>query len=1002
MSTISVTISGVSYPIHIQSGFQDGSTYEMRDILTFTIIDTPGTASFQRGQPVVFSDSVAGTTYTGYVASDRPEKLSPDPASTVLLHTITCMDPQYDVDKRSNPDNYAGWQAGDIVANMAGSILAGEGVGLAAAMRYENHTSDFNQGNNNGTTGSVSVPTNTGNLTLSPSGVDFTYTESTTADFSTGTLTNCTAVNNALVPTTVKAMKMVSTLNSGNVGNTICSMKIWAGSVSISSTTFLNYDIFIDPSSPQAKASLNIFFSDGSNTTATATILGGSPDAQFFLPAPTSDLTGLATIGWYAHGFNIGAQYSGKTAVAISFDIAGTTPGTYTAYIKNANFSGPGATTIFSSTLSVNPPQQLQNYGYTATTVTVVDVYNLYNYPTDDLYQLASSHRLTNTLSIGSVKLLKSSHISWDVVQPAHTMLAIWYSLDDGNAIRCTNNAPLPDLPPGIDLTGKHITLDYEFFALQGANPEVAPILENITLTLNTSYSCVKTDVTYAANVQADWNAGTLTNLVANSSNEITLNGYIKNWDNGSTAGQSFYPSGGTGAQEQSANNRAFTIWHITAGSNVEAKSRVDSAGQWQNFTAEVDVKLDPGDPVQHGFVYRTTNWQNNSGSAAYYVWATDGFVLMGKGANSSSSSPGAQSILGSSGSLPSTTASWHRLKAVVSGNSHNIYMDDVHILAVTDATYTAAGYIGLYTTDGGSSASTQYTTYFDNFGVVASLSGTWLSPSQSLTSAGTYGNSIISWRDKSAAYNGGSNTTILVEVTYNGGSTWATCTNGSALPGLTVGQSLAGVSAQFRITLSSSTAGSLAALDNFTVRVLGAYNSSGNRTTLPLGFDTFTRANQSGLGTASNGLTWTKTGTGTDAISGNTAQISNTTGDVFETQGSTTNTDMDVTIPLQLSAGTMQAGMVLRYTNANNYYLLAASTTGLAIIKNTGGGKVTLATTPVTLSTGTGYYLRFRVVGQGPVSLQGKVWQQGTLEPGIVNGVLSPITPMWTVTASD
>ena len=106
---------------------------------------------------------------------------------------------------------------------------------------------------------------------------------------------------------------------------------------------------------------------------------------------------------------------------------------------------------------------------------------------------------------------------------------------------------------------------------------------------------------------------------------------------------------------------------------------------------------------------------------------------------------------------------------------------------------------------------------------------------------------------------------------------------------------------------------------------------------------------------------------------------------------GSGTGTDLDATVRFLLSASSISGGIELRYSGASSYYRLAASTTLLSIIKNTGGGAITLAFTSLSLSTGTWYHMRFRTTGSAPVSLQGRVWADGTTEP-----------TTWTLTASD
>jgi hypothetical protein len=325
----------------------------------------------------------------------------------------------------------------------------------------------------------------------------------------------------------------------------------------------------------------------------------------------------------------------------------------------------------------------------------------------------------------------------------------------------------------------------------------------------------------------SDWSGGTLTNVI-NQSRVLTLNGAVRNFDDGSTDNTVLYT---TNAQ-QIVSNRSLQL-NVTSG--LDARARMDFAGQYQNFTAEMDVKVDV---FQSGFVYRCTNWQNNNNTFAYSAMMTTTQVQLGRGTNSTSGTGSFTSI--STATLALTASDVHRLKIVISGTSHKVYIDDILFINVTDSTYSAAGYIGIRcnnTTASGCSA------LFDNFGVVAALSGTWISPNISLTGAANYGNSVIFWRDRSPSFNGSTNTSTLVEATINNGITWLPCTNGAALSNFTTGQSLSGINLKLRVTLTSSTASSMPALDNLTVKVLGAFSSSGFRISPALHLDSVGRA---------------------------------------------------------------------------------------------------------------------------------------------------------------
>jgi len=987
MGMLSCTINNVTYNVKNDTSIGAAETLEVRGILTITIVDLTGTAVFQRGDLIVVSDSVTGTFYAGYIQSDQQTKYGP--ASAAVDHVLTCYDKQYLLDKGANTTNYLGWYAGDIATDLVLNGQPGlEGVTVAAGLHRDSLPSEWSTGLLSGVVGASNV--GDGDLELSPAGSDVSYSETTTSDFATGTLTNCVAANNTLTPTSTSAIKMVAVQSlAGNISNTQIVVQIWSGPFAISSTArWLEYDMFIDPASPQAKMAIDLYFSDGSTFSATSTVLQGNVDAQNITPDPANDLTGLATVGWYHRLLDLGNSHIGKTVTSAVVVCAGTSPGVYTGYFKNIIITDQTTTyvTIFASSLVTNPPQQLQSYGYSSANVSVVPTYDLYSLTAVDTYG-ASAYKTTSAISIDPVKLYRTSFLSWAAIIPTNCVLVVKWSLDRSSFIPCVNGAALPDFPAGLVVSGMSLYLKYEFYYLPGALPDSLIALEEVALTLYTSYAATKSDVSYSALTQANWNAGTLTNLVANSSNELTLNGIIRYWDDGSVVNQTLYSA--FGGIQQGVTNRTFDFEGFST-ANTEARSRFDFVGQWQNFTAEVDIQLTPADPVQRGLVYRTTGWQNNAGSAAYYVWVTTIFVGFGKGTNSSSGGATTQTLLAAAHPTY-TSGSWHRLKVVVSGNTHNIYVDNILLISTTDSTYSATGYMGVFATDGGSSVSGGYAPLFDNFGVAATLSGTWVSPGTSLASAVNYGNSVIKWRDKSPSYNGLTNTSILVEASYDNGSTYHTCTNGAALPSLTLGQSLSSATLKIRVTLTTSSASSLPAIDNLVVRVLGQYSASGTRSTAPMGIDTMIRANQSGFGTAFDGQTYTKTGTGTDAIASNEATITNTTGDVHERLGSRTGTDLDGTVRLVLSASTISGGIELRYFDSNNYYRLSASTTSLSIIKKQAGAASTLATAAVALSTGVLYRLRFRVTGTGMNSLYGRIWADGSLEPST-----------WTIATTD
>lgn len=314
--------------------------------------------------------------------------------------------------------------------------------------------------------------------------------------------------------------------------------------------------------------------------------------------------------------------------------------------------------------------------------------------------------------------------------------------------------------------------------------------------------------------VQSDWSGGTFTSTVANSGGDLSLIGFTRNWDDGSTSNQTLYGASGS---SQGSSAKAFTL---TTPGYGDARSRLDFAGQWQNFTMEADVAIPPG-TGQIGYVWRCTNWGNGNDTFAYTCIITSSQVSMGYGTNQTSSTTTSYTNL-STRSHSFSSGTKVRFKLIVSGNSHQSYIQDVLYNNVNDGTYTAAGYVGLrtYYQQTGS-----YTGTFDNFGIFAALSGTWASPSTSIASVATIASSAITW---STALSGGG--TIAVQSSIDGGASWQNCSNGGVIPGLTVGVVGTGKSVLTRITLTAPYPAAMPDISALSWSVAGGYVASGTR----------------------------------------------------------------------------------------------------------------------------------------------------------------------------
>jgi len=111
-----------------------------------------------------------------------------------------------------------------MVCDMVQQTLSQEGITGAFALESDYTPTTFAQGTLTGTVATTTtspfvyapnsanppITSNTGDLELTRAGTQFTLTESTTADFASGTLTNMVASNNQLSPSTQSAIKVTA------------------------------------------------------------------------------------------------------------------------------------------------------------------------------------------------------------------------------------------------------------------------------------------------------------------------------------------------------------------------------------------------------------------------------------------------------------------------------------------------------------------------------------------------------------------------------------------------------------------------------------------------------------------------------------------------------------------------------------------------------------------------------------------------------------------------
>jgi hypothetical protein len=798
----SLTVSINSNPVNIFEGsFGEDDSINSVSTLTFRVRDDGGTNHYTKGQPVSVTDSVSGLSYTGFITTAIEDRVSP---STLIKTDIGVRDNHYLAEKRTyDGPEFTNTPAGAIFCHLL-NVLSSEGITAKYAADRDTTSTDFNAGTLTSAVGTSNV--GDGDLELSLAGSVVSILESTTSNFSSGTLTNVTAANNTLMPTATSAIKLVATCSQPGSTNAYTYVKIWTGSRAIGANETLSYDMFVLPSSPNGQMSIDMVFTDG---TTFRDLAGLTPDSQYIFPHPNQDVGPMGVGQWYHRVFSIG-QFSGKTVQSMMVAAEGDNVGIYTGYFKNIAFNN----VPFSFTQ--NTTQQMQNNGYSSAVISLINTYDLTN-----------ASRTSTSDSIDAAKIVQSSNVTWTAVEPAGTKFQLKYSADGGNNYyTCTKNAPLPNLPAGANISGKSLLFSEQFIydpAVTGTNrpgPEVAPILSVLNATVQPSYAATKTDVIYTLAQSADWAPGTFTNTTNNSGRDLSLIGAIRNWDNGDQSSQTLFSPNAA----SSADRQAFHI-SVPSTANISAISRLDFAPNVADGTLEVDILVDNAQ-AKIGVTYRTTYWNNTVDyTCAYFVQVTSTVISFYRGTNSA---VGTFTQIGTNQTLNISSGNWHRLKCVFVGNNHKIYLDDVLYFNATDGTFTAAGQCGLRIQN---STGVAYIAKFDNFGILgsgAALNGTWVSGGQSLTSAGTYGTSVVSWRDVSSDV--GNTDTVLVETSINGGSSYQTCTNGGVIPNLTPGQSLTSINLQVRVTLTTTTASTMPSVDNLLFYVVSQLSASGNR----------------------------------------------------------------------------------------------------------------------------------------------------------------------------
>ncbi len=621
---------------------------------------------------------------------------------------------------------------------------------------------------------------------------------------------------------------------SGN--NAFCYWKIWSGSYTIAGAggNLLQYDVWVSSTSPLIMAAVDFVCTDGTS------MRGASPaitDQLGINAHPGTDLSGFATDTWYHRSIDVNAL-AGKTISFVSISFEGDNVGNYQAYFRNVRLSNNANALLvmfYDSAAHPYDPQnavlnasaQVSNQGYSNVTVKSVTAYEQFG------------NRISPAISIDAAKVVNSSVVSWSSVVPmgitpasqvsganappvpVGTTITILTSIDNQVTFQPASfNAPIPDLQPGFNVAGRSLYTQIAL-AITGTTPEVTPAVSTLTTLITTAYIAGTTNALASYDTTANFGTGT-NSATKNwaygpaptvSNGDVTLDGMFYTWNQAGTPNQTLF---GTASPAQANIRRQL---QLTTGSGTDVRARLDSydvgTNSFQNFTAQVTVQIPAGGGSTIGMVYRTTGWVNagpDTYAYAAYIQATG--VNLDRATNGGASA--ATHIASAAGTL--TAGNWYTLKIIVNGSSHQVYVDEVLYINATDATYAAAGQLGLrlYSINPG---------FFQNFGVVTSLTGTWISPATSLNALGTIGNSAVFWN--SIVPVGGS---LICESSIDAGVSWQAVAQGGQIANLPPGTSVVGVSVQLRFTFTSPNASVTPVLQAVTIWATSQVTASGNR----------------------------------------------------------------------------------------------------------------------------------------------------------------------------
>jgi|GEM_PF-4433265 len=819
---------------------------EQRSTASFTIKDDAGTTHYQQGQQVEILAADGSTLFWGYIDVPTESRVI-GPTNTPYLRTgCTCKDGIYWADKRVAAKAYANTLAGDIVSDLVKSYLAAEGVIGYHVSREETTVADWQAGTFNlvtnpsfeGTYSGAGIAPNWSHFESGGVTTGITYSSSGSGKVGSAQSVSFTNTPNSqfqvqqAIPSLEAAQSYTFSLwvkiTTGFTNATLQIEIIWmnsgGGSISSASTSisagivgpFTQYSVTATAPAGTASATVCCIVSVSNTTTNSGAFL--MDEAQLVC---TTDATLHPNWSVAAGALTVGKVAADSTSTYQTLaDFAGGTltttqapgdPNLTSAYIRNWNDNSAANQTLFGAS---GATQVVSSGTCTLTPATGQDA----------------------RARMDAVAKMADFYLSVDIVIPSSGNAGVvyrttgWQNNNEtyGYAVKLTTTQLIfgygSNSSSGTGTFTTLLTYTLGSSLAGGSTHRLRIVVQGSKHSFwldGVQQATTQTDSTYMAagqfGLRASGAAATFDNLViAPLISQLDLAGYRADWSSEAYLfQQSLFGSSGTTGQQTISNSQL----QVTCAANKQVYSRFNNQAAIADFTAEFDVVVPSGSGTA-GLIYRTTHWAADSANDtyAYLVYVGVGNINLGKGTNSST---GGFTLIQQVAVAGLTSGSTHRIKVVVSGSSHTVYVDGVSKISQTDATFNAAGQFALYHGDTSATAAV-----FGNVGIVPAESGTWVSPVINPSGASLAGATAVSW---TASTPPSTSVTVQVQVSTDGGATYGaltSCTNGAAIPGITALENLTNVRLKFTVTLSTTDATVTPTFSLLTASIASAYVS--------------------------------------------------------------------------------------------------------------------------------------------------------------------------------